>query len=200
MSNAVSLATDRLVLRSWRDTDREPFAKMNANPVVMECYPSTMTRDQSDAMVDRMQAGLEERGWGLWAVELTGDVDSSVGSTSPMQRPFIGYVGLAEPRFQAHFTPCVEIGWRLDSNHWGRGYATEAAAAVCRFVFEELKREELVSFTATINQRSIRVMKKIGMTHDPAEDFDHPNLPQGHVMCRHVLYRLKRPGMLVESV
>ena len=172
------LRTERLALRQWRDDDLGPFAALNADPEVMEHFPATLSRAESDAFVERMRAGIEERGFGLWAVEVveTGE--------------FAGFVGLAEPRFDAHFTPAVEIGWRLGRAHWGRGYATEAARAAAAFAFDELRLAELVSFTAAVNGRSRRVMERLGMTHDPADDFDHPNVPEGPLR-RHVLYRLR---------
>jgi RimJ/RimL family protein N-acetyltransferase len=200
MPEPVCLATDRLILRPWREADKEFFAKLNADPVVMEFFPSMLTRVESDAMADRIQSGFNERGWGLWAVEVTDQVASSdvpVGQNErrdaiPRGIPFIGYVGLSIPRFEAHFTPCTEIGWRLDREHWGQGYATEAAKAVCKFAFESLDLKEIVSFTSTINLRSRRVMERLGMTYLSDEDFDHPVLPSDHRLCRHVLYRLRR--------
>ena len=171
------LRTERLLLRPWRDEDREPFAALNADSVVMEHFPSTMTREQSDAFVDFLMDGFAERGWGLWAVEAEG--------------AFVGFVGLLVPRFEAHFTPAVEIGWRLARHAWGKGYATEAGRAVLDFAFGELGLDEVVSFTATTNLPSQRVMQRLGMTHDPADDFDHPRVPEGPLR-RHVLYRLRR--------
>jgi ribosomal-protein-alanine N-acetyltransferase len=174
------IETDRLLLRRWRDADREPFAPMNRDPVVMEFFPSLLSRSDSDALVDRIEAHFAEHGFGLWAAELreTGE--------------FIGYVGLAVPRFTAVFTPCVEIGWRLALAHWGKGFATEGARAVVRHAFDVIGLAEIVSFTVPANLRSRRVLDKLGMTHDPNEDFDHPLLPEGHPLRRHVLYRLKR--------
>ncbi|HEY0373669.1 MAG TPA: GNAT family N-acetyltransferase [Amnibacterium sp.] len=173
--------TERLLLRRWRDEDRGPFAALNADPAVMEHFPSPMTRAESDAFVDRIIAQHDEHGWGLWAVE--------VRATGR----FIGFTGLAVPRFEAHFTPAVEVGWRLARDAWGSGYASEAARAAVAFGFDELGLEQIVSFTAVGNLRSRAVMVRIGMTHDPAEDFDHPALPEGHALRRHVLYRLPRP-------
>jgi ribosomal-protein-alanine N-acetyltransferase len=173
------LRTARLLLRPWRDEDREPFAALNADPEVMEHFPSTMTRAQSDAFVDFIVATTAERGWGIWAVEVVATGE------------FIGFVGLNEPRFDAHFTPAVEIGWRLARNAWGHGYATEAARAVLEHAFTELELDEVVSFTSTTNLRSQRVMERIGMTHDPADDFDHPRVTDERLR-RHVLYRLRR--------
>jgi RimJ/RimL family protein N-acetyltransferase len=171
------LRTERLLLRQWRDEDRAPFAALNADPVVMEHFPSTMTREASDAFVDFNIATIAERGWGLWAVEANGE--------------FIGFVGLNEPRFEAHFTPAIEIGWRLARDAWSHGYATEAARAVLDYAFDDLGLDEIVSFTTVANQPSRRVMERIGMTHDPADDFDHPNVTDERIKP-HVLYRLAR--------
>jgi RimJ/RimL family protein N-acetyltransferase len=176
----VTLTTERLVLRPWRTEDREPFAALNADPEVMRYFPKPLTRAESDAFVDGINEHMTHRGWGLWAVEVVGHA------------PFIGFVGLNVPGFQAVFTPCVEVGWRLAKEHWGRGYASEAATAVLRFGFETLELDEIVSFTSTINRPSQAVMEKIGMTHDPADDFDHPRIEPGHDLERHVLYRYPR--------
>ena len=178
------MRTPRLVLRQWRDADLEPFAALNGDPEVMRYFPATLTREQSDALAARERARIDERGWGLWAVEL---VDSAT---------FIGFVGLAEARFDAHFTPAVEIGWRLARESWGNGYATEGARAVVDTAFQELGLDEIVSFTAVENEPSRRVMERLGMTHDPGDDFDHPLLPPGHPLGRHVLYRLRRARAL----
>lgn len=177
-----TLATPRMLLRPWRDEDLAPFAAINADPEVARYLPSTLGRSESDAMAARIRAGFEHHGFGLWAVERI-DVPG---------RPFIGFIGLSVPRFEAHFTPCVEIGWRLARSHWGAGLATEGARAVVAHAFSELHLDELVSFTAADNQPSRRVMEKLGMRRDPAEDFDHPALPAGHRLRRHVLYRLPR--------
>jgi RimJ/RimL family protein N-acetyltransferase len=172
------LHTPRLLLRRWREADLEPFAALNADPLVMEHFPAPLSREDSDALVQRIEDSFELRGYGLWAVE--------VATT----REFIGFTGLSVPSFDAHFTPAVEVGWRLARRSWGRGYATEAARAALAFAFEEVELNDLVSFTATTNQRSQAVMRRIGMTHDPADDFDHPRLPDGDRLRRHVLYRL----------
>jgi RimJ/RimL family protein N-acetyltransferase len=172
------LRTDRLTLRRWRAADRSPFAALNADPVAMEFLPTVLTRAESDAFVDRIEAAFDEGGWGLWAVEVTGD------------GTFAGYVGLWAAVFEADFTPAVEIGWRLAAAQWGRGYAPEAARAALTFGFEQLALDEIVSFTSVHNVRSQRVMQKIGMTTDPREDFDHPSLPDGHRLQRHVLDRI----------
>jgi RimJ/RimL family protein N-acetyltransferase len=174
------LRTERLYLRPWRPGDREPFARLNADPRVLEYFPSLMTREESDAFVDRVDAHFAEHGFGLWAVEVPGVAE------------FIGFVGLWHPAYEAHFTPCVEIGWRLAYDHWGRGYAPEAARASLGFGFETVGLDEIVSLTAPANLRSRRVMEKIGMTRNEADDFDHPRVADGHALKRHVLYRLKR--------
>jgi RimJ/RimL family protein N-acetyltransferase len=178
--SAPTLRTDRLVLRDWREPDREAYAAMNADPRVMEHFPGTMSRAESDAHVDAIAEHFAARGFGLWAVEVPGEAE------------FIGFVGLSVPRFQAHFTPAVEVGWRLAASAWGHGYATEAARESLRFGFEDAGLSEIVSFTAPANERSRAVMRRIGMTHDEAGDFDHPALPPGHRLRRHVLYRLSR--------
>jgi RimJ/RimL family protein N-acetyltransferase len=178
---AVVLRTERLLLRAWRDEDLAPFAALNADPAVREHFPSILSRGESDAAARRIRVEMEREGYGLWAVEIPGGA------------PFVGFVGLAVPSFQAAFTPCVEIGWRLARDVWGRGLATEGARAAAAFAFEQLGLAELVSMTTPANQRSRRVMEKLGMRRDPADDFDHPLLPPGSPLRRHVLYRLRRP-------
>jgi RimJ/RimL family protein N-acetyltransferase len=173
------LRTERLLLREWRAEDREPFAALNADPRVMEHLPSLLPRPQSDALARRSEQHFASHGFGPWAVEVPGVA------------PFIGFVGLVVPGFDAHFTPCVEVGWRLAAEHWGRGYATEAARASAAHAFGVLGLEQLVSFTTPENMRSQAVMQRLGMTHDEADDFDHPRLPAGHRLRRHVLYRLE---------
>ncbi len=180
MGDHPELRTARLVLRRWRGSDRVPFAALNADTVVMEHFPSPLSRQESDAFVDRIEAAFEQRGFGLWATELAGS------------GAFIGFVGLWIPGFDAHFMPAVEMGWRLAQPHWGHGYATEAAGAAVAFGFNQLVLDEVVSFTVPANVRSRRVMERLGMTHDPEDDFDHPRLPDGHPLSRQVLYRLRR--------
>ena len=174
--------TERLLLRRWREDDREPFAALNADPAVMEHFPAPLSRAESDAFIDRVAPQLEQRGWGLWALEVR-----DTGA-------FIGYTGLAAPRFDAHFTPAVEVGWRLARDAWGFGFATEAARAALAVGFGSIGLDEIVSFAAVGNARSRAVMERIGMTHDVADDFDHPALPEGHRLRRHVLYRLPSPS------
>ncbi len=175
-----SLQTERLLLRHWRDEDVDSFATLNADAQVMEHFPSLLSREQTDTVTSRIRAHFTERGFGLWAVELkeTGE--------------FIGFVGLQVPTFDAHFMPCVEVGWRLDKRFWGKGYAPEAAVASLRDGYERLGLEEIVSMTTTTNKKSMRVMEKLGMSRDPADDFDHPRIPEGHRLRRHVLYRLSK--------
>jgi RimJ/RimL family protein N-acetyltransferase len=176
-----NLRTERLLLRRWRDEDRHPFASLNADPRVMEHMPGLLTRAESDAAAARIEEHFAAHGFGLWAVEIPGVA------------PFAGFVGLSVPRFQAAFTPCVEVGWRLAAAHWGQGYATEGARAALAAAFGELGLEEVVSFTVPGNVASRRVMEKLGMARDPGEDFEHPTLPAGHPLRRHVLYRIRRP-------
>lgn len=175
------LETARLIMREWRETDREPYAALNADAEVMRHFPSPLTAQQSGEMIDRMTAAWAQRGFGLWAVER---VDTS---------EFIGFVGLAPPGWQAAFTPCVEVGWRLARQHWGHGFAPEAAFAALEWGFAnvELPRDEIVSFATVANTNSHRVMQKIGMVRDVDNDFDHPLLPDW-AGRRHVLYRIDR--------
>lgn len=174
------LRTERLVLRRWRAADRAPFAALNADPVVMEHFVAALDRTESDDMVDRIEDHFDREGWGLWAVQ--------VAATGR----FIGFTGLWPATFEAHFTPAVEVGWRLALEGWGHGYATEAARASLRDGFDRFSFDEIVSMTSVGNTRSRRVMEKLGLTRDPVDDFDHPKVPDGHRIRRHVLYRLTR--------
>ncbi len=178
----------RLLLRGWKPEDRDPLAAMNADPRVMRFFPSLLTEDESAAMLERNAAHFERYGFGLWAAELKGPGELA------------GFIGLNVPQFQTHFTPCVEIGWRLAAHHWNKGLATEGALAVLDFAFESLGLEEVVSFTVVDNLPSRRVMEKIGMARNPREDFDHPRLPEGHPLRRHVLYRTKASPRPASSV
>jgi RimJ/RimL family protein N-acetyltransferase len=177
------LQTDRLLLRRWNDSDRAPFAEINADPKVMEFLPGCLTREESDQFIDRVEAHFENHGFGLFAVECKAD------------SRLIGFIGLVVATFQAHFTPCVEIGWRIATPYWNQGLATEGSREVIRFGFEWLHLDALVSFTVPQNVASRRLMEKLGMTHDPKDDFDHPRLPEGHRLRRQVLYRLKNPNV-----
>ncbi|HEY7335813.1 MAG TPA: GNAT family N-acetyltransferase [Bryobacteraceae bacterium] len=174
------IRTARLLLRQWRPEDREPFAAMGQDPAVMEYFPSLLSRSDSDAGADRAEAGIAQNGFGFWAVEIPGEA------------PFAGFIGLNRPRFETHFTPCIEIGWRLARPFWGCGYATEGAAAALDFGFNNLGLEEIVSFAVVDNARSMAVMRRIGMTY--SEQFDHPDLEKGHRLRRHVLYRISKSG------
>ncbi len=181
MSSMRTISTERLLLRGWREEDREPFAKMMANEEFNLYMPGPFDRSESDAMFDGIQEQIDANGYGLRVVELPGEAG------------FIGSVGLTIPRVSLPFCPCVEIGWRIVPKFWGRGYATEAALASVKSGFEELGLEELVSFTVPENLASLRVMEKIGMTRDPDGDFEHIGLAEGHPLRPHVLYRMARP-------
>jgi RimJ/RimL family protein N-acetyltransferase len=180
MTLPATLRTERLVLRRWRRDDWPAFAVLNADPEVMKHFPGVLSRAESDALAERIEDHFVARGFGAWAVEIPGVV------------PFAGFVGLSVPRFEAAFTPCVEVGWRLARTCWGHGYATEAARAALAFGFDVLGLEQIVSFTVPANLASRHVMEKLGMSHDPRDDFEHPALPEGHPLRRHVLYRKAR--------
>jgi len=180
----VEIRTNRLILRPWRETDLKPFAAMNADSRVMEHFPATLSAQESDALARRFIQHFDRYGYGLWALEVPGVVD------------FAGFVGLNWIAYPMPFSPTIEIGWRLAHDFWGLGYATEAAKAVLEYSFNVLGLEEIVSFTYEGNQRSRHVMDKIGMQHNAAEDFDHPNLVKGHPLSRHVLYRIKANGLV----
>jgi RimJ/RimL family protein N-acetyltransferase len=177
MTKLIQIETDRLYLRQWTSSDRRPFAELNADPEVMKYFPSTLGREESDAMADRCKSLIEERGWGFWAVETKAD------------GRFIGFVGLHVPIAELPFSPCVEVGWRLSLSSWGKGYATEAAKAALRFGFKVLRLPEIVSFTTVGNFRSRAVMERLGMVKD-ALTFEHPNVPSGSEFREHCLYRL----------
>jgi RimJ/RimL family protein N-acetyltransferase len=182
VSAGPELRTERLLLRRWRASDREPWAALNADPETMHMLPAPLTRDEADAMIDLMEAKFGEQGYGLWAVEVPGVADC------------IGFVGLNPTSFDAFFTPAVEVGWRLAKEHWGHGYATEGARAAVAFGFDEVGLDEIVSFTAIQHTASRAVMERIGMTHDPTETFVHPRLGPDHRLALHVLYRLPAPS------
>jgi RimJ/RimL family protein N-acetyltransferase len=172
------IETQRLILRRWRQEDLAPFADMNADPKVMEFYPACLTREESRSFIERTEQKFETNGFGFWALELK-------------DGRFIGFVGLNIPSFEAAFTPCVEIGWRLGKDFWGNGYATEGAKAVLTYAFHEAVLSEILSWTYRGNVRSRKVMERIGMKHNQKEDFDLPTLPESHVLRPHVLYRIK---------
>jgi RimJ/RimL family protein N-acetyltransferase len=175
----IELDTERLRLRQWRASDRTPFAELNADPRVMEFFPSRLDRQASDALAERIEAKIAQRGWGLWAAELraTGE--------------FIGFIGLQPPAAQLPCSPCVEVGWRLAQRYWGKGLATEGARAALAFGFGKLGLDEIVSFTVPANRRSRAVMERLGMQEDKAGAFEHPSIPPGSPLRLHCLYRLR---------
>jgi len=178
MTGAPHLRTERLLLRGWRDEDREPYAAINADPQVREFFPELLTRAQSDAQIAVFDEHFAAHGFGMWALELRSSGE------------LIGFTGMDLATYDAHFAPAVEIGWRLARSAWGHGYASEAACEALRFGFAELELEEIVACTTPANLRSRAVMERLGMTRDPGEDFDHPEIAAGHPLCPHVLYRL----------
>lgn len=184
----VILETKRLILRPWKIEDLELFAQLNADPRVMEYFPSPLSRQESDQMAKKTRDLFDQHGWGLWAVSIKN------GSS------FIGYIGLAPVKFSSHFTPAIEIGWRIAHEFWGKGYATEGAKACLTFGFETLHLPEIVSFTVPDNVRSRNVMEKIGFHYDPKDDFDHPLLPEGDPLKRHVLYRINAKQYFSEKM
>lgn len=178
------LTTTRLELRPWRDSDREPFAMLNADPEVMRFMPHRLERAASDALLDALQQAIAARGWGAWAVARRDDGE------------FLGYVGLATVSFSAPFTPCLEVLWRLKRSSWGQGYATEGARRCLAFAFETLAAQDVHAFTVPANLRSRAVMQRLGMRHLADGDFEHPRLPVGHPLRPHVLYRISREEWL----
>jgi ribosomal-protein-alanine N-acetyltransferase len=173
------IETARLRLRDWRDQDREPLYRITSDPHVMEYFPAPLSREESGTLIDRIEAHQLQHGFTFFAAELRHTAQ------------FIGFIGMVYTPFEAPFTPCVEIGWRLAAESWGQGLATEGARAVLRFGFDELKLPEIVALTVPANRRSRRVMEKLGMTYDPTDDFEHPGLPPGHPLRPHVLYRVR---------
>jgi 3-dehydroquinate dehydratase / shikimate dehydrogenase len=174
------IKTERLILRPWIEEDLKPFAKLNGDPRVREYFPSILNSQESDKLVEVISAHIEKYGWGFWATSLI------------QTNEFIGFIGLKNVNFSAHFTPAIEIGWTLAYDHWKKGYAIEGALASLKYGFETLKFPEIVSVTSTQNLRSRRVMEKIGMHYDPADDFDHPKLLAGDKLQRHVLFRIQK--------
>ena len=174
----ITLTGERVILRPWQDRDADAFAAMNADERVMEFFVAPLSRGESDELLARMRAVIEERGWGWWCVEIDGEC--------------AGFTGLSTPSYETPFTPCVEVGWRFRPQFWRHGYATEAARLALDYGFNTLHLREIVSFTAADNLRSRRVMERIGMQRDFAGDFDHPRIPDGNALRRHVLYRLRQ--------
>jgi RimJ/RimL family protein N-acetyltransferase len=184
MEPILKLESARLLMRQWRDDDLAAFADMCADPHVMRYFPELLSRLESAALIGRVRGHFAELGFGLWALER-----KDTGQ-------FIGFTGLGVVSFEAHFTPAIEIGWRLAREHWGFGYASEAAWTALGCGFEHLGVDQIVSFTAQSNEPSQKVMQAIGMTHDPADNFEHPQLPSGHPLQPHVLYRITRQQWL----
>jgi RimJ/RimL family protein N-acetyltransferase len=180
----VHIETPRLRLRDWTDADALPFAALNGDPRVMEFFRGVLARQESDGLMAWIRAGLARDGYGMYAAE-----EKATGA-------FIGFIGVTPIDFEAHFTPAIEIGWRLNRESWGNGYATEGARAVVAHAFNKLHLAELVAITAEWNARSRRVMEKIGMRYDPAGDFLHPRIAPDHKLARHVLYRIDRDSGL----
>ena len=181
---APELRSPRLTLRHWTPDDRHPFALMNSDPEVMRYFPSLLSEDQSDLYAETMQLGLEERDFGFWAIELR--------SGDRIQGPFIGCAGLSVPQWNARFTPCIDIGWRLARSYWGMGYASEAAHRILDYSFHRLDIDELLCFASLKNVRSIAVMERLGMTRNTEDDFDHPMIDPDSDLSRHALYRMSR--------
>ena len=180
------LETPRLTLRRWKKSDLEPLRRLNADPRVMEFYPETLSREKSDQIAERAQKSFEQNGFGIFALELK------------ESHQFVGFVGLQKVPFEAHFTPAVEIGWRVAFEHWNRGYATEAAKEVFKHGFNELGFQEIVAMTFTGNHRSRRVMEKLNMTYSAKDDFDNPHTSlKGTSLIPHVLYRLRGSGLML---
>lgn len=177
MTIPITLETKRLRLRQWKDSDLAVFSKMSADPSVMKYFPATLSESDSNALAKRLKDIISIQSWGLWAVEIKESDE------------FIGFTGLNKPTYDLPITPCVEIGWRLATQYWGKGYATEAAIAVLNFAFDTLKLLEVYSFTAVINQPSIAVMERLNMCN-LKQNFKHPRLPENHELREHVLYRV----------
>jgi RimJ/RimL family protein N-acetyltransferase len=186
MTGLIEFETERLRLRQWLPTDHEPFSALNADPRVMEFFPAPLDRAASDTMADRCESLIAERGWGFWAAE-TKDTHE-----------FIGFIGLHIPIPELPFSPCVEIGWRLAFQYWGKGFATEAAHGALRVGFGSLELLEIVSFTSVFNLRSRSVMRRLGM-QETSETFEHPNVPVGSPLRQHCLYRLSRMQWLANT-
>lgn len=174
--NRYIFESERLGFRRWTNVDKKPFARMNANPQVMEYFPTPLTKAESDRLIERFELHTEEKGFGIWAVERKED------------QAFIGYIGLLEVGFDAGFREAIEIGWRLDNKFWKMGYATEGAKACLNYAFCQLTLTEILSFTACVNQPSEKVMQRVGMVK--AGEFDHPKLAEGSPLKRHVLYKI----------
>ena len=178
---SIIIETPRLILRQWEEKDHEPYINLNADPEVMEYFPSVKTPAETLTQIDRLSAYIDKNGYGFWAVERKDN------------NQFIGFTGICNPGFEAYFTPCIEIGWRLSKENWGQGFATEAAVASLDFGFKKLNLNEIYSFTSVHNYRSEKVMKRIGMDKDG--EFDHPLIADGHWLKRHVAYKITSPKL-----
>jgi 3-dehydroquinate dehydratase / shikimate dehydrogenase len=176
----IHIETDRLILREWKEDDKVSFARINADPMIMEFFPRQLGEDDSNKLADRFQKHIEDHGYGFYAVELkkTGE--------------FMGFAGLDNVDSKMPFAPAVEIAWRFDYGFWGSGYGTEAAMAILEHAFTKLKLKEIVGYAVHDNNRAIKLMEKIGMKHDPKGDFDYPGLPVGHPLGRFVLHRITK--------
>jgi len=179
MNEIVELGTDRLILRQWKDSDFLPFSEINADPAVMKYYPRTLRKKESNAMADKIRSLISEQSWGFWAVELK------------KEGTFIGFVGLHKPNYELPVSTCVEVGWRLAKEYWGKGYATEAGKESLRFAFEQLLLKEIYSFASVTNIKSWRVMERLGMVNTDM-NFEHPDIPEGHSLRKHVLYKITK--------
>ena len=179
ISSIEEINTPRLILRQWQESDKIHFARLNADQEVMKFFPRKLTAEESGAMADRIRVGIDEKGWGFWAVELKSE------------NQFIGFIGVNQPMYNLPFSPCIEIGWRLARQYWGSGLATEGARAALNIAFSKLEFDEIVSFTPLINIPSISVMKKLGMT-DSNQNFIHPQVPEDSSLSEHVLYKITK--------
>ena len=172
-----SIATERLILRQWKESDLFPFYRLNSDPEVMKFFPALLSREESDEFASEIRLRIEENGWGLWAVE------------ERKSKKFIGFVGLNQPIIELPFSPCIEVGWRLAKEYWGKGYATEAGEKALEYAFVILAVNEVVSFTAAINSRSESVMQRLGLANSHS-NFNHPAVPPHSQLCEHVLYKI----------
>ena len=183
--NITEIETKRLVLRQWQEQDFAVFAQLNSDPNVMEFFPAPLSQEQSDSLARRCETLIAQRGWGFWAVELKA------------KKEFIGFLGLHKPKSNLPFSPCVEIGWRLLEKHWGQGFATEGGHAALAFAFDELDLDEVVSYTTAVNKRSRAVMERLSF-YDTKQNFEHPELPKGHALSEHVLYKISKSQWLAK--
>lgn len=184
----VELRTPRVLLRQWKDSDTDAWSAMNADPEVRRYFPSLLSRTEAKGEADRIRASITQRGWGMWALEVPG------------VHPFAGFVGLNLPGYEALWMPAVEIGWRLAPAAWHRGYATEGAAAALHFAFTQLELPQVVAMSAPANGPSHQVMERIGMLRDADADFDHPRVPDGSPLKRHILHRITLAQWRTQSV